>query len=141
MTTRRAPKSEREAVCVECRTTQALLAEILRSNHEISMRLQALSRERMPDAPAAIEEFCSAIHGVFCEDHFGAKWIEEVSSDPDQASVRLKNAVERLLGPKPSARKLAHFLPRSIGTFGQWRLMFHQERSREGNLFRVAYIA
>lgn len=63
--------------------------------------------------------------------------IVEVMYDPDPTSVRLTNAVERLLGPKPSGKKLSHFLTRSIGTFGPWRLMFYKEGSRDGNLFRI----
>jgi hypothetical protein len=144
---RRAPKSER-ASCNNPPAAQAVIVEIFealtrevanntRAITELSMEVHALRRERLSDAPAAIEELCSAIHNVFGEEHFGAKWIVEVMSDPDQTSVRLTNAVERLLGPKPSGKKLSHFLTRSIGAFGPWRLMFHQEGSRDGNLFRV----
>lgn len=128
------------AQAVRVEIFEALTREVANNTRaitELSMELHALRRERLPDAPAAIEELCSAIHGVFGERYFGAQWIVEVMSDPDPTSVRLTNAVERLLGPKPSGKKLSHFLTRSIGAFGPWRLMFYKEGSREGNLFRV----
>ena len=116
---------------------ERLAVAITRAITELSMEVHALRRERLPDAPAAIEELCAAIHGVLGERYFGAQWIMEVQTDPDQTAVRLTNAVERLLGPKPSGKKLSHFLTRSIGAFGPWRLMFYKEGSREGNLFRI----
>lgn len=93
---------------------------------ELVAEVQSLRRERLPDTPAAIEELCSVIHGVFGKRHFAAHLIAELANDRDLTAVRLKKAVDRLIRPEASSKKISHFLARSIGTFCPWRLMFHK---------------
>lgn len=106
---------------------------------ELVTEVQSLRRERLPDAAPAIEELCASIWGVFGGRAFSAKHIVELTKDRDQTAVRLKKEIERLIGKKASPKKLSHFLTRSIGVFGPWRLLFHKDGSREGNMFRITY--
>lgn len=49
------------------------ISAVHRAINKLSLEMHAIRRERLPDAPAAIEELCSAIHGVFGERYFGAQ--------------------------------------------------------------------
>lgn len=151
--TRRAPKPESEEVSFERRAASACscrascdpptVVEDIRCLKlivtELVNEVQSLRRERLPDAAPAIEELCAGIWAVFGGRAFSAKHLVEVTKDRDQTAVRLKKEIERLIGPKASPKKLSHFLTRSIGRFGPWRLLFHKDGSREGNMFRITY--
>ena len=115
---------------------------------QLILDVQNLQRARLPATPAAIEALLKAIHGISGDETFSAKICLENCQGDEENSVRLAEAIQRVIRKpinraldtppsKSSVVSLARILTRSCGVFGPWQLMLHRAHTNAGSTFRI----
>ena len=115
----------------------AELAELKFLVQQIRVEIRELRNQRLPASVESLTALLGAIHQVFGDAPFAAAWLLEAAIDGDPDSVRLRETLIQILGPKPTVGKLSRLLRRSGGRFGSLRLTIAQQHSRDGNLYVV----
>ena len=115
---------------------------------QLALEVRNLRCDRMPASPTAIEELLGAIHGISGDQTFTAKACLEDCQGGEEKSVRLADAIHRVIRKpinlaldtapsKSSVFSLSRALNRSCGTFGTWQLIQHRPHSNAGSVFRI----